>query len=524
MPVAQAGDPATTTPAFSPRSSWKQRAARAERPFAAVAPIATHSTAASAAAQSHDRNNKTLSYQGFFLERAEFASADQFLFAAPSAAQDALSILSTVPSGSSSAAATDGVEYLAPVAAVLVAPAAPAAVELADPAISSAVVTSSENESGTDELVAAVSQPSAAETAASAVMAAAAGPAASLPQTVEQPQDTAAARAAADSAEEAATSALAAAVAAGKISTQLLQGATAAAGQYSAAQPAAVTNFDPSAAASVTDTAITGITRTEAVAATGEEPYGEEVTENTPTSFLGTPLSPLSSLPAAVGDRLKGIIRIAAVASAVLMQLTPLPTIASLLFSASLWLLYGILLVEPTILLPNVSGVIAGASSTVLVLCITSTCVSLLLSVAAAVNVVSYAAPLAALRVVLKEKSTAMMPAEVSIGFCVGLAQLLLLAFIPPPSRQGFSTVCSSNNCRSGKGLYGAAGGMLRKTEGYFWGDRSAPLSSTAASTPSLKPSVCALSPSLPTHDELLRHCGLDNPDELFGLEADMLH
>ena len=32
----------------------------------------------------------------------------------------------------------------------------------------------------------------------------------------------------------------------------------------------------------------------------------------------------------------------------------------TLLFSASLWLLYGILRVQPTILLPNVSGVIAG--------------------------------------------------------------------------------------------------------------------------------------------------------------------
>lgn len=37
-------------------------------------------------------------------------------------------------------------------------------------------------------------------------------------------------------------------------------------------------------------------------------------------------------------------------------------------------------------------------------------------AVAAAVNVLSYAAPLASLRVVLKERSTASMPAEMSVG------------------------------------------------------------------------------------------------------------
>lgn len=261
----------------------------------------------------------------------------------------------------------------------------------------------------------------------------------------------------------------------------------------------------------------------------------------------------------------------------------------TLLFSASLWLLYGALRVEPTILLPNFSGVIAGGwfvltfwantgrddkqrfllvlylkAGAFIFAALLSICVccpfdfaELVVGLAASiVNVISYASPLAALRVVLKERSTALMPAEVSIGnfvcsalwlaygwiaedvfiivpnflgFGVGAAQLLLLAVIPPPSRLGFSAVCSSSNWRRSPTscVSGNPGGpaFIRRADDYCWGGQDSYFSdSTTASTPVLKASVCANAPSLPTHGELLKQCGLEeDPEVEYGFGDSLL-
>ncbi|KAL8269225.1 hypothetical protein Esti_006850 [Eimeria stiedai] len=426
---------------------------------------------------------------------------------------------------------------------------------------------------------------SAAESAASAIITAAAGPAASLAQQQQQQQDSAAAADSAD--KESAAAAVAATAAAAALSPELLPPA-----------PPPLGSDVPS----------------ETAAAEQQQQQQQEVDSE------GS--SPFSSLPDTVSVKLKGALRFAAVAAAVLMQLTPLPTVArivscrstlglqslpffTLLFSASLWLLYGILRVDPTLLLPNVSGVVAGGwfvvtfwanagredkqrfllslylkAGALIVACLLLMCLccpyafaELVVGlVASVVNVVSYAAPLAALRVVLKEKSTALMPAEMSvgnficsglwlaygwtaedifivipnlIGFGVGSAQLLLLALIPPPARQGFSAVGSTSSSSgakqvSGKGLLGAAAAWIRQSEGDGWEEQTgdtysscnskcgsgypsfaaapapAPAAAAAAAGPRLQASVCANAPSLPTHDELLKHCGFNaNPDEL---------
>ncbi|KAL8437911.1 hypothetical protein ACSSS7_000611 [Eimeria intestinalis] len=459
-------------------------------------------------------------------------------------------------------------------------------------------------------------------------MSAAAGPAASPAQQQQQQQqqqqdlEAAAAAAAADSADkEAAAAAVAAAAAAAALSTEALP----------LASP--LGSDIPSAAA----------------AAAAEQQQQQQQQQQEGVDPEGS--SPYSSLPDTVASKLKGALRFAAVAAAVLMQLTPLPTVArivscrstlglqslpffTLLFSASLWLLYGILRVDPTLLLPNVSGVVAGgwfvvtfwanagredkqrfllslylkagalilASLLLICLCcpyaFAELVVGLVASAAAApaaraaaavavavgsvVNVVSYAAPLAALRVVLKEKSTALMPAEMSIGnficsglwlaygwmaedifiiipnfigFGVGSAQLLLLALIPPPSRQGFSAVGGSSSSSSisnrkqvfGKGLLGAAAAWVRHSEGDGWeetGDTyssgctgyahpaAAPATAAAAAAAAAaataaeaaacpQPSVCANAPSLPTHDELLKHCGFQADPEDLAIDFD---
>ena len=117
-------------------------------------------------------------------------------------------------------------------------------------------------------------------------------------------------------------------------------------------------------------------------------------------------------------------------------------------------------------------------------------------------------------------------------GFGVGAAQLLLLALIPPPSRQGFFALCSSNSSgwrRSscGKGAFGGPTALIRKTEEYAWGGNDNYFTERmSASHPVLKASVCANAPSLPTHDELLKQCGLDeDPEIAYGFpDDDSLH
>ncbi|KAL8455114.1 hypothetical protein Emag_001051 [Eimeria magna] len=413
---------------------------------------------------------------------------------------------------------------------------------------------------------------SAAESAASAVMAASAGPAASPAQQQQQQQDVAAAAAAADSADkEAAAASVAAAAAAAALSTELLR-------------PALPLGSDaPSAAAA-------------------EQQQQQQQQQQQEADPEGRAASLFSSLPDTVASKLKGALRFAAVAAAVLLQLTPLPTVArivsckstlglqslpffTLLFSASLWLLYGILRVDPTLLLPNVSGVVAGgwfvvtfwanagredkqrfllslylragalilASLLLLCLCCPYAVAELVVGlVASVVNVVSYAAPLAALRAVLKEKSTALMPAEISVGnfICSGLwlaygwiAQDIFI-IIPNFIAVGSSS-SSSRKQISGKGLLGAAAAWIRQSEGDGWEETGDSYSSSsskcnsgypcraaapaaapaAAAAPSLQASVCVNAPSLPTHDELLKHCGFDaDPEELtVGFEEEFL-
>lgn len=201
------------------------------------------------------------------------------------------------------------------------------------------------------------------------------------------------------------------------------------------------------------------------------------------------------------------------------------------------------------------------------------------------VNAVSYAAPLASLRAVLREKSTALMPIEMcvgnfccstlwlcygwiaedsfiilpnllgekqpaetrgcdlafskregrtrrlrcrlrmclSLGFCIGVAQLTLYGIFPPPARLGFSAVrssgCVSSNLQSRfapkercylGGLVGAPPGLgagLKIQREHFY----LPPGEGGVNCQS----ICGRGPSLPTHEELLRECGLRDPEDL---------
>lgn len=211
------------------------------------------------------------------------------------------------------------------------------------------------------------------------------------------------------------------------------------------------------------------------------------------------------------------LLKTAAVFSAVAMQITPIPTVRliaraqstgdldglpyiMLMFSACLWMVYGILRMDAIIMLPNITGLMLGGwyVGTYHSYCNNSTyrrsldgyyqtcgfvAVSLLITLAvigknlgtsivgltaAFFNVISYGAPLAGLRIVIRDKSTACMPAEVSIGnfvcsslwlaygcvvsdlfvivpnllgVVVGSLQIGLLAIFPPPRSRGFDIV-----------------------------------------------------------------------------------
>ncbi|EPR56958.1 MtN3/saliva family protein [Toxoplasma gondii GAB2-2007-GAL-DOM2] len=241
-------------------------------------------------------------------------------------------------------------------------------------------------------------------------------------------------------------------------------------------------------------------------------------------TFWSILVSPLTAFPAFLASRLLWLMKVLAVLSAVVMLLSPLPTIirikacrstaelqglpyVMLLLSAIIWLVYGVLRRDIVLLAPNLCGFFLSLwyvqvfrkfckhpqqaqllrvyvlLSGLLLLGIFLTSLFLgfdgatkLVGLAAAViNVFSYVAPLSALRVILREKSTACLPVEVSVGnwICsslwlfygwlsedlfillpnligtiVGCAQLALLAMYPPPSRRGFSVLGGSSCSR----------------------------------------------------------------------------
>lgn len=241
-------------------------------------------------------------------------------------------------------------------------------------------------------------------------------------------------------------------------------------------------------------------------------------------TFWSILVSPLAAFPAFLAARLLWLMKVLAVLSAVFMLLSPLPTVirikachstaelqglpyVMLLLSAVIWLVYGTLRRDLVLFAPNLCGLFLSAwyvhvfrkfcknphqaellriyiaLSGFLLAGIFIACLFLgfdsgtqLVGLAAAViNVFSYVAPLSALRVILREKSTACLPVEVSIGnwICsslwlfygwlsedlfillpnligtvVGSAQLVLLVLYPPPSRRGFSVLGGSNCSR----------------------------------------------------------------------------
>ncbi|PHJ24019.1 3 saliva family protein [Cystoisospora suis] len=226
-------------------------------------------------------------------------------------------------------------------------------------------------------------------------------------------------------------------------------------------------------------------------------------------------LSPLASIPAFVASRVLWLMKVFAVLSAILMQLSPLPTImrikaccstadlqglpyVMLLLSAIVWLAYGMLRLDIVVLIPNITGVLLSTwyvrvfirhckneeqnramrifIGSSLFLLASLLLIFLFLGLeqgtrliglsAAVINVLSYAAPLSALRVILREKSTACLPVEISlgnwlcsslwlfygwlsvdlfillpnlIGTLVGSVQIVLLLLYPPPHYRGFA-------------------------------------------------------------------------------------
>lgn len=113
----------------------------------------------------------------------------------------------------------------------------------------------------------------------------------------------------------------------------------------------------------------------------------------------------------------------------------------------------------------------------------------------------------------------------------MGVAQVVLLALIPPPSRLGFSAVgCSNNNSKNNSdsrhcaSFLGRSFAFRGKRDDYQWIDGSKPAASPAPAGATVEPSVCAMSPSLPTHEELLRHCAMEaDVDALYVPENDFL-
>lgn len=86
-------------------------------------------------------------------------------------------------------------------------------------------------------------------------------------------------------------------------------------------------------------------------------------------------ISPLASIPAFIASRVLWLMKVFAVVSAILMQLSPLPTIMRikacrstadlqglpyvlLLLSAVVWLAYGVLRLDIVVLIPNITGVL----------------------------------------------------------------------------------------------------------------------------------------------------------------------
>ncbi|PFH37642.1 MtN3/saliva family protein [Besnoitia besnoiti] len=322
-------------------------------------------------------------------------------------------------------------------------------------------------------------------------------------------------------------------------------------------------------------------------------------------------VSPLAAIPAFIAARVLWLMKVLAVLSAIFMLLAPLPTImrvkacrntadlhslpyVMLLLSAVIWLVYGLLKRDLVLLVPNACGLFVSAwyvktfrkyckheqqgkllnvyialSSLLLAgifvaaLCLGPEKATQLVGLAAAViNVFSYAAPLSALRVILREKSTACLPVEVSmgnwicsslwlfygwlsedlfillpnlIGTLVGSVQLALLILYPPPSRRGFSVLGGSTCSRPYRppscavppieeDVSALAASSLtpfsKGAHGEFLSSASLRSASTVTSeadargggeaaaqgaAEAVAPSVCGINaPSLPTHEMLL--------------------